>query len=94
MARVYLKLMPSSSSADTSTSDAWSNLVPAIVIGGAAALAANWAMYGSGSSNDSPADYSFDWGNSYYGKSYEDRAMDRMMVGCFWNEYSYLTYGH
>jgi len=95
MARVSLNVMPSGSNAvGSGESDVWSTLVPAVVIGGAAALAVNWAMYGSGSSSESSSDYSFDWGNSYYGKSYEEQSMDRMMVGCFWNEYSYLTYGH
>ena len=85
MARVYLNIMPQSSAADSSVSDVWSNLVPALVIGGAAALVVNWASYGS-SSSDSSSDYTFDWGNSYYGKSYEEQSMDRMMVGCFWDE--------
>jgi len=60
MARVYLNIMPQSSAADSSVSDVWSNLVPALVIGGAAALVVNWASYGS-TSSDPSSDYSFDW---------------------------------
>jgi TPR repeat protein len=93
MARVYLNIMPQSSSSDSSASDFWSNLIPAVVIGGAAALAVNWAWYGSTSSESSP-DYTFDWGNSYYTKSYTEQQLDRMAVGCLWDEYSYLAYGH
>ena len=85
MARDLLNRMPSpSSSVGSDTSDSWSNLVPALVIGGAAALAINCATRSDSSeASDSSSDYSWNWGNSYASKSYEDQAMDRMMVGCF-----------
>ncbi len=97
MARALLDRVPSGSrAAESDASDFWSTLLPAVVIGGTAALALDWLFSGSsrgGDSSSSYSDYSLNWDTSYASKSYEEQANMRMMVGCFWDEATYLNYG-
>jgi TPR repeat protein len=95
MARTYLAVMPPAA-APARDADEWSALVPPLVVGGLAVLTLDWMLHGAegGPSASGASDTSFDWSTSYYARSLEERNNDRMMVGCFWNEASYLAYGH